>query len=77
MNKHVGKTFLFLSVAALGMGGLTGCGNKLVNDAHTLNIKFILKLKQPLTKSFKSIYIPKRTSMTYISVTPNLGRHMH
>ena len=38
MNKHVGKTFLFLSVAALGMGGLTGCGNKLVNDAHTLNI---------------------------------------
>ena len=38
MNKRIGKTFLFLSVAALGMGGLTGCGNKLVNDAHTLNI---------------------------------------
>ena len=38
MKSNYGKSFLFLSVAALGLGGLTACGNKVVNDANTLNI---------------------------------------
>jgi len=38
MNKHIGKNFLCLTVAALGLSALTACGNHLVNDANTLNI---------------------------------------
>ena len=38
MKNNLGKSFLFLSVAALAAGGLTACGNKVVNDAKTLNI---------------------------------------
>lgn len=38
MKNNLGKSFLFLSVAALAAGGLTACGSKVVNDAKTLNI---------------------------------------
>lgn len=38
MKSNYRKSFLFLSVAALAAGGLTACGNKVVNDAKTLNI---------------------------------------
>ena len=38
MKSNYGKSFLFLSIAALGVGALTSCGNTVVNDAKTLNI---------------------------------------